>query len=125
MARSLIRFGFALSLMSVAGCFNPDIPELPSAEDERDADELDAGDDANGDVAVGGQCIEIDEPCERNDACCEFDPELPVGASACVAIDGAASCASICLEADDCSSGCCVQLDGVAYGACLPASACG
>lgn len=70
-------------------------------------------------------CTAIDEPCQHNGDCCEFDTSLEPGASMCVDFGDQAKCASLCYEDEDCASGCCAALgDGDLYGACTGTDLC-
>ena len=103
------KLSLAAALLCFSACFNPEPPSAAAEEDEGRTDNA---------------CVEVESPCEANVDCCDFDDALPVGSSACVDPGDEPRCASICLSADDCSSGCCVALEGVNYGACLDVDAC-
>jgi len=123
------------SLSLVPACFNP---EDPGPFDEPAGSSGEAGDESVGeaddeDEPAEGEdapeepsaCFELEAPCERGLDCCNYDPDFPPGSTQCVQVDEAPACTTICLDPDDCASGCCAALQGVEdYGACVDASIC-
>ncbi len=114
---AVVRASLLLASFALVGCFDPNHFD-PSILEER------APEDEPLPEGEGGVCIEFEEPCTRSDACCLFDAAYPVGGSVCVATGEEATCASVCTNDEDCSSGCCAVLDGVPYGACVDSSFC-
>lgn len=112
--RFVSRLACLLALPAVA-CFSPERIDPD--------DTIGAG--TKGDDPSALACVELDEPCEQNGDCCDFDAAPEAGTALCVNGGGAATCLEVCTASDDCGSGCCGQLSDVAeYGACMHESAC-
>ena len=82
----------------------------------------DGNDDGNDDGSDGADaCMAAGDACQINGDCCGFAN----GTSTCTWFeDGLMVCADYCVVGADCSSGCCVPLEG-GGGVCGPASFCG
>ncbi|MCA9648619.1 MAG: hypothetical protein H6712_26980 [Myxococcales bacterium] len=121
MTHRLLAMLTSLALMP-ACLFDPDI-----AGDDLADSSGDDGEDQSGEGNPGepNACLEVEQPCSVGPDCCNYDPDFPPGSTQCVQVDQVAACTTICLEPDDCASGCCAALEGIQeYGACVDASVC-
>lgn len=80
-----------------------------------------AGDDSYDPSAGGDACSAAGDICEANGECCGYFS----GDAYCVSDGGAyGECMESCFDDNDCTSGCCIPLEG-GDGACAPSYECG
>ncbi len=60
-------------------------------------------------------CSHPGQSCTTPSDCCSNDPNAPMGQT-CLSNDNV--CHALCTSSSECTSGCCIKLQGVSYGAC-------
>jgi hypothetical protein len=60
-------------------------------------------------------CSHPGQSCASPSDCCSNDPNAPMGQT-CLSNDNV--CHALCSSSSECTSGCCIKLQGVSYGAC-------
>ncbi|MEM9455114.1 MAG: hypothetical protein AAGF11_13115 [Myxococcota bacterium] len=125
------RVGWLPLVLVATACFNPQIDDddddSRGCEDDRDCPE--------GQSCRSGECRPAstgDDSCQpdggrctQNGECCAFDGTTDVGAGLCVISGEAGACTRVCLNNEDCATGCCGTLEGEdSYGACMDPSVC-
>jgi hypothetical protein len=119
------------SVALLPGCYAPDpgdpIDPADTVDDPADPGTADDPDDpgAPEPAADGPTCAELEDVCEVNGDCCDFDAVAAIGTALCVDDGSRAACTDVCSSAADCGSGCCGQLAMESgYGACMDPSVC-
>jgi len=68
------------------------------------------------------ECVAPGDSCSSSASCCQTGANVGDYGAICLSEDY--FCHSICLDNTECVSGCCAELDGLSYGACVDPSYC-